>query len=403
MKRRHLFTFALVLPALAGCPDNSSTSDTDAATEGTGDNTAGTEPTTGTPENCDGITVSPVDESACMPEASDYMPRSNNSADDSWPACVSDMGPYTLVAGTPGAQARIVAYENIADLLWRKSSPTPEDFTAARDEYVIAEGLESRVSRREDLHVDPIPMSDWDPQVDSDKQCTVASNVTKYPERCVGPASIQPILDEAFAAGQAGEGDPDIHAARIHGALDWFLYLSIYKEANTCATETAEDCDATWAYYTGGQSIDAGIGLSAEVKAQSPGTHERIHDGIMAVRCWRELTKDVDTYPLLDALTPEQVDLFEQGWEQLDQALHRGLAVVVRGNMKAYIDAACAGEARAAIWADIIASAPGLQGEAARRDSANAKVLSDLWAMDAPTAADVAAGVVALDAIFPCP
>lgn len=403
MKLLNSCTLSLALVLATGCPGGGqeSASDTDAGSSGNASNS--TDPTGG--QDCSAVMVPAIDESSCMPLATDYMPRTNMSADDTWPACISDSGMYTLVAGTPGAQARIDAYEKIADALWRKQDPTPDDFTFARDQYVIPEGLESRISRREDLHEDPIPMDDpdWDPQVDADKQCTVAAIVAKYPKRCIGPTAIQPILDEAFAAGQAGTGDANINAARIHGALVWFIYLSTYKEANTCATETAEDCDATWAYYTGGQSIDAGIGMSAEVKAQSVTTHERIHDAILAVRCWRDLNKGaMSEYPLLPDLPQDQVDLFNQGWEQLDQGLHRGFAVVLRGHMQAYVDAACAGTPYAAEWAFLQAAAKGLQSEAERRDATNAAVLADLWAKAEPTAAEVAAGITALDTIFPC-
>lgn len=392
-----------VAASATACPGGGGTSDTE--TTGSTGGTA-TEPTStsGTPDNCEGLGIAAIDEGACKPEASDYTPRTNNSADDTWPACVSDMGPYMLVGGTPGTQARIDAYEKMADLLWRKQDPTKDDFTAARDQYVIPEGLESRLARREDLHVDPIPMADWDPQVDADKQCTVEANVSKYPARCIGPSTLAPIIDDAFAKGQLGEGDPNVHAARIHGALVWFLTLSIYKEANTCATAKAEDCDSAWAYYTGGESIEGGLGIAAEVRALSPNTHERVHDGIMAMRCWRDLTKDgMGNYPLLDMLTPEQQDLFEQGWEQVDQSLHRALAVIVRGHMEAFFDAACEGAARDAEWAFLSAVGPGLQLEADARDATGAAVLKALWANDAPTAADIAEGVTALDAIFPCP
>jgi hypothetical protein len=403
MRTTWTVALTLTLPALVACGDDggASASDTDATT---GDTSGGTEPTTGTPDNCEGIVVPMIDESSCQPEATDYQPRVDNSADDMWPACVADIGPYPLVEGTPSAQARIEAYEMMAGFLWRKSKPTSEDFTKARDQYVIAEGLESRVARREDLHEDPIPMAEWDPQVDPDKQCTITALVTKYPARCVGPSTISPIIEDAFMQGQMGQGDPDVHAARIHAALDWFLQLSTYKEANTCATVAAKDCDAAWAYYTGGATIDGGIGWSAEVRAASPSTHERIHDGLMAVRCWRDLNQDgMGGYPLLDTLPQDAVDQFNVGWEQLDQALHRGLAVTVRDQMSKFIDAACAGQTRTQIWNYLTVAGQGLQGEADRRNATEAKVLADLWAMDAPTAADVAAGITALDAIFPCP
>ncbi len=403
MKR---LTFCSFLLALApGCiiidgGDSDSATATDGGSTGNASNS--TDPTGGL--DCSAVMVPEIAEASCTPLTSDYTPRTNMSMDDSWPACISDSGTYTLVAGTPGAQARIDAYENIANALWRKKDPTPEDFTYARDQYVIPEGLESRVARREDLHAEPIPMSDWDPQVDSDKQCTVAANVTKYPARCIGPSAIQPALDAAFAAGQAGEGDANVHAAKIHAALAWFIYLSTYKEANTCATETAEDCDATWAYYTGGQSIDAGIGLSAEVKSQSVLTHERIHDGILAVRCWRDLNPGANNdYPLLETLPQEQQDLFAQGWEQLDQALHRGFAVVLRDHMKQYVDSACAGEYYAPHWAFIQTAGQGIQPEAERRNASMAAGLAELWAKSDPSPEEVAAGIAALDAIFPCP
>lgn len=396
-----LITCTVLLALGIGCTTESKSTDSDTDAGSTGNTTNSSDPTGGL--DCSAVMVAEIDESSCTPLATDYMPRTNMSADDMWPACVSDAGTYALIEGTPGAQARIEAYEQIADALWRKQDPTPEDFTFARDQYVIPQGLESRVARREDLHEDPIPMSDWDPQVDSDKQCTVGDNVTKYAKRCIGPSTIQPLLDEAFAAGQAGTGDPNVNAAKIHAALDWFIYLSTHKEANTCATFAAGDCDAAWAYYTGGQSIDAGIGMSAEVKSQSVTTHERIHDGILAVRCWRDLNAGPNSdFPLLETLPQDQQDLFAAGWEQLDQALHRGYALVIRDHMKRYLDNACAGEYYAAEWAFITTAGAGLQPEAERRDASKAAVLADLWAKTDASPEEVAAGIAAIDAIFPC-
>lgn len=427
---RHLALCTAVL-VLAACPADDPTTTDSPSTDGTTDSTTDTTdstagPTTDTPTGtteeptgttdtptgttdpttggaCEGIEIPGIDESGCEVLDSDYTPRTNNSADDAWPACVSDMGPYTLVDAQPSTIARVVAYENIADLLWRKADPTPDDFTAARNEYVLPEGLESRVVRREDLHYPPIPMQDWDPQVDPDKQCTVEDLAMKYPERCVGPALLKPLIDGAFAAGQSGEGDANVNAARIHGGLLWFLYVSVYKEANTCASVAPKDCDSAWAYYTGGEAIDAGIGMAAEVKALSGNAHERIHDGIMAVRCWRDIAQDMGMYPLLDAVPQDQQDLFDQGWEQLDQGLHRGYAVIIREHMQQYVDAACSSSETAALWAFLQVAGPVLDREAQERDAANAKVLSDLWAADGPAPEDVAAAITALDAIFPCP
>jgi hypothetical protein len=413
------FALCTAIFALAACKAEDPTTTESPTTDATTDTTTATEAPTGTTADeptsttdddptyagaCDGLTIPVIDESSCKPLATDYTPRSNNSADDMWPACVSDSGPYTLVDKSPSTIARIVAYENIAELLWRNGEPTPADFTAARNEYVLAEGLESRVVRREDLHYPPIPEAEWDPQVDPDKQCTVTDLATKHAQRCVGPALMQPLIDGAFAAGQAGEGDPKVHAARIHAGLLWFLYLSTYKEANTCATVAPKDCDSAWSYYTGGEPLEGGIGMAAEVLAISDNTHARIHDGIMAVRCWRDINQDdMGMYPLLDAVSKDQQDLFERGWEQLDQGLHRGFALIVRDHLRQYVNAICDGADADGLWAFLQVAGPVLGREAQERDPVKATILADLWASTSPSPSDIALAITALDEIFPCP
>lgn len=388
------------LALTTGCPaddpmETASTSDSDATTDGTD--------TTGEPDpTCEGLEVPTLNETTCTPQASDYMPRTNMSADDSWPACVSDDGQYNLVDTTPSSVARVEAYEMIADLLWRgDAAPTAADFTAARDVYVTPEGLESRLVRREDLHYEEVPMEDWDPLVDADKQCSVEANYTKYPDRCAGPATISPLIVDAFAAGQNGD-DPAINAAKIEAALLWFLYISVYKESNTCATSKAKDCDSSWAYYTGGFQQDGGIGLAGRVMSESPESHARIFDGILAVRCWRDLTADGDMYPLLEELDAADQQLFQQGWEQLDQALHRGYARVVRARMETMISNTCDGSGTAADWAFLQVAGPVLDREATERGAPEAGTLSALWKMDTPSAQNLADGIAALDAVFPC-
>ncbi len=396
-------------PTTSTSTTNEPTTDTPTTNELTTDTTTVTATdVTGDPtgDPCDALLITPIDESACEVLASDYQPRVNMSKDDTWEACVVDGGVYKQVdAKVPGSAARVMAYEAIADLLWRGETPTKEDFTAARDAYITPEGLESRMVRREDMHYPGIPMNEWDPQVDSDKQCTVEALVKKYPDRCVGPALLSPLIDEAFAAGQTGEGDPDVHAARIHAVLDYFLYLSVYKEANTCVTVTGADCDSAWAYYNGGQSIDAGIGIAGTLREASQNTHERIHDGILAVRCWRDLNQVNGMYPLLDTLDDDAKALFAQGWEQLDQALHRGMALLVRQQLVRYLEGTCLdGETKLpAVWAYLQVAGPALQLEADGRDAGQAAALKTLWAAETPTLAEAQAGLAAIDAIFPCP
>jgi len=404
----------LLLPLLACKADDPTETDslnetgTSGASVGTtADTTTDTTPTTGEPMDCSQIEIPAIDESACVPLATDFQPRTN-AGGDMWPTCAGDVVTYQPVdPKTPGSAARVDAYVAMAALLWDANDlPSPDDFTAARDQYVIGEGLESRLNRRDDMHYPEIPMAEWDPQVDSDKQCTVAALATKYSDRCVGPAKMKPIIDQAFVDGQTATGDARVNAAKIHATLDWFLYLSVYKETNTCATVKPADCDSAWAYYTGLAPISSGKALSAEVLAASQNAHERIWDGILAARCWRDLAQDdMGNYPLLEMTEPAVQDLFALGWEQVDQALHRGLAVVVRQQALGYMQALCGeGDVYApAAWAYLQIAGPALQREAAERDAAQAKILADLWASDSPTAQDVADGIAVLDAIFPCP
>ncbi|MEE9382570.1 MAG: hypothetical protein V3V08_04065 [Nannocystaceae bacterium] len=346
------------------------------------------------------IALPPVDGGTCPPLAQDYQPRTNASADDTWPPCVTDDGAYHLVADTPSSIARVEAAETVAGILWRNGPPTPTQFTEARDQYSMEEGLESRLVRREDLHYPPIPMADWVDGVDADKQCTIAANVTKYPDRCAGPAKIGPMIRDAFAAGQRGEGHPAVLAARIEAGLLWFLYLSAHKECFTC-TLKAKDCDSCWAYYTGGYDRGGGIGLSGAVRAISDPSHQAIWDGFTAVRCWRDLYPDA-AYPTWEEVPPEGQALHATGWEQLDNAVLRGLAVVMRDRMATYAGVCGTNEARAP-WAFLQIAGPVMDREARDRDPIAADDLAVLWAHDAPTASEIMDGITALDAVFPCP
>ena len=395
-----LFTSALLMGCAANDPaDTDSGTDRDSDSDGT---------TAGPVEDysCDDLMLPCVDESACGPKASDYQPRTNMSADDSWPACVSDGGTYQLVSDPPGSIARVMAFEEMANLLWRNSStPTADDFTMARTQYLIEQGLWSRATRREDLHYPEIPMSEWSDQVDADKQCTIPELWQKYPDRCVGPALIDPTIDENLQAGQDGNGDPWVNAAKVEAALVWFLYLSVYKEANTCATVAAKDCDSAWAYYTGGNSD--GLGIATYIRAASQNTHDRIMDGLLAVRCWRDLNPPDpnmdDMWPLLDAVPQDQFDLFQQGWEQLDNALHRGYAVIVRERLIDHIGRVQNGVDTAPSWAFLQIAGPVLNREATERGAPEAGTLAALWQSDGSDEATLAAGLDALDAAFPCP
>lgn len=378
---------------LGGCPGD----DTGAEGSGTGtgaDTGSGTESVDSSGGDCvpSDEEVPPLDLGGCAPGANDYQPTVNGSADDAWPACVNDDGGYTPIE-TPSTVARVEAWEMIRTIF--AAGTTPEDFTAAREQYTIAEGIESRLLRREDVHYPEIPEEDQDPTVAFDRQCTIAANMAAYPDRCAGPAKIAPLINEAFAAGQTGEGDPAVHAARIDAAIEWFMYLSVFKEpTHSCPkVDKGGDCDSGWAYYNGGTDRGSPLGYGADVRALSPQTNERIFDGIAAMRCWR------DTYPP-DMDADETDPFFAHGRDQLDRANNHGAAVILRDRLAQQL--ACSEDAEAN-WAWIQVFGQAIVKPAQDTDATHAATWEALIANDAPTAEDVLAGAAALDALFPCP
>ena len=378
--------FGLLALALCtwGCDDSG-------ADDGGGDTDGETDGAEGMVYAC-GELVDEGDLAACSPNANDYQP----GGEDAYDACVTDDGTYTLVDSTPSSIARVEAYEEVLTILAGDSSS--DGFTAARTKYSEDEGLESRLQRREDLHFPEIPMSDWDPGVDSDKQCTVEANVAAYPERCAGPSSIAPIMNEAFAAGQNGEGDAAVHIARIEAAGLWFMYLSVYKEANTCFTSKAKDCDSAWAYYTGGFDRSGGIGMAADVLAVSEDAHNAIWDGFSAFRCIRDLNP-ADESPSIGDLDMDNQALLCGAQSQLTTALDYGLAMVVRARLEAFAQLADA-EAEAA-WAGLEIIGLVLDRAGNERDATAYASLQSFWAAGQPT--DVSDAIATLDAVFSCP
>ncbi|MBL4687411.1 MAG: hypothetical protein JKY37_22635 [Nannocystaceae bacterium] len=378
-----LLGLALGTPA---CGDSDDDGQDDVADEGDSDEGSDC---VATPQ----ATFPEVNESACVPSATDYVP----GTDDPYDACATDDGKYHLVEGTPSSVARVEAYDEIVALL--AGRPSPDDFVTARTVYALDEGLESRLLRREDLHHPAIPESDFDSDFEDDKQCSSPLNVEKHADRCAGPAKIAPLINEAFLAGVEGTGAPEVHAARIEAAGLWFIALSVYKEANTCITK-AKDCDSSWAYYSGGFDRAGGIGLAAEARALSELAHNRVFDGVSAVRCWRELYP-IETYPLRSDLDETGERLLSDALEQLDNAIWYSLARIVRDRLENQ-DAVC-GEEAEANWAFIEILDPVLDLEASARGATEAASLLALWANPEPSASDLEAGVAANDAVFPCP
>lgn len=321
----------------------------------------------------------------CEPATTDYLPRVDGSAGDDWPACVSDDNAYHPIETTIGSIARVAAFEQIADLLWRRAGPpSPADFTNARVIYVDPNGLDSRVQRREDLHYPPVPAAEG--------ACTERGVPERFPERCAGPGRILPILNDAFVRGTAGT-DPLVQAARIEAALLWFLYLSPYKEAHTC-TDTPRDCDSAWAYYTGGEDRSGGLGLAAYVRALDAETHDRVWDGLLAVRCWKNLDNE--------AGVSTDLAMRDRAIAQMDRAALRGVALIVRDRLDDLAAAAGDAERRAhAAFAGILGAV--LDREATARDPVAAAVLRTELGRSDPATIDLEAAKEAIDALFPCP
>jgi hypothetical protein len=318
---------------------------------------------------------------ACAPLSTDYQPRAAASAQDAWPACISDDNTYHRLYDSISTVGRVAAFEYIADMLWRGGKvPTVEDFTQARLRYTESEGLGSRVERREDIHYPPAPAA-----------CNSSASIPpEYPDRCVGPAKLRPLINESFAAGMKGES-PRVNAARIEAALLWFLYVSPLSEVMTCTNKTA-DCDSAWAYYTAGTARGEPGGLARYIQELAPETHERAYDATLAVRCWRDL----------DRATPAtQLQLRNQALAQLDKAMMRGISVIAR---QRFLELACtSGEAKEARWAFLKVLVPLMERELRARDGAQADALLAQVEKAGSEQVDVQAAVATLDALFSCP
>jgi hypothetical protein len=318
------------------------------------------------------------DPTGCEPLANDYLPRAAGMGEDAWPACISDDNDYHIVNPSIGALGRVAAFEDISVLLGFGGGkvPSPQDFLDARLRYTEEQGIESRVVRREDEHYPPAPAACRDLSPEQQAQ---------YPDRCVGPVKIRPILNAAFEAGIQGE-DAVANASRIEGALLWFFYISSFKEATTCAA-AAQDCDSMWAKYTGGEDREGGLGLARYVKPRSQMAHDRIWDGLLAVRCWRDLDN-----PMGEAMN---LELRDQARAQLDRALLFGVAQIVSQRV---------GELPSEpAWQSTKILAQVLGREATLRDPTQAENLRAELATDDASAVDPAVVIQAIDALFPCP
>jgi hypothetical protein len=313
---------------------------------------------------------------SCARPTTDFDPA--NTAGDGWPACVSDGNVYVPFEANVSALSRVAAFEQIRALLGFGTAKvaSPDDFLQARVLYSQDQGIESRVARREDEHYPPATKLCRD----MNEQELAANR-----DRCVGPAVLRPLLNDAFTKGIAGEA-PSLQAARVEAALLSWLYFSIFKEA-TSARDAAKDVDSMWAKYSGGIAREAAthVGLARYVRALSPETHERIYDGLLAVRCWR----DLDNPTGVASNTALQI----KARDQLERALLRGIALVVMQRAEAASECRTASETVRILGGFLVR-------EAKTRDLAKGDRLQSAIAAGPINVADVRA---LLGDLFPCP
>jgi hypothetical protein len=370
-----LVTLLVAAAALAACESS------DPAENGLSNGGGGGASSAATCDADQGRTV--LDAPSCKALATDYSPA-NGSKDDAWAACVSDDGAYHPFNASVGSNARIAAFDEISALLGfgGLKVPTPQDFLDAKVAYSQPEGLQSRVARREDTHYPPLE------QGGKEVACNaVDAAVWKaHPDRCVSQAQIQPLIEAALNDGAKGV-DPVMNAARVEAGLLWFSYVSVFKEIETCGTEDKEDCDSATGYYGGVQTRENPIGFGKYVKALSPQAHDRVWDGFLAVRCWRDLDQ---------AMPLGNVAMREQAQQEVDRATLRGLALIVRERLQNAPGCGVAAETFRVLGKVLLRAAK-------ERDAAKAATLEAEVAKADASTIDVKAATDAIDALFPCP
>ena len=330
----------------------------------------------------------------CTHAATDYEPRQSMSMNDQWAACAPDSyytsKTFPLVVGPAapgGGIGRVNAWEDVAQKLWRSGRvPTRQDFEDALVIYGTADGISSRVVRRQDVHYADIPNN-------TKTRCTEPGVTEMYPDRCVGPGKLIPIVNQAFEAAINNGLEPLSQSARIEAALIWFFYASVLAEQFTCR-DTPEDCDSVWSHYNSAKAVDSTMqtGLARYYQELSAETHSRVFDGVLAINCWRHL----DTAPLATDMA-----LYSRAQGQIDVALLRGLALILRERLS---NLTCStGEVQKAHLAFVNTLAPFLDRAARAIDPAKADTLKAQTSMTDAGQVNVPMAVAALDGLFACP
>ncbi len=319
--------------------------------------------------------------------ANDCGPNADDYPGAAWPDCIADDGQWHLTGSNaesgnpPSSQARIASFETMSNLLvCGEGIPSSEAFLDARMEYAIDNGLDSRVQRRYDAHLE---------RPEDDINCRGEDHGERFPEYCIGPGRILPSLTSAFIDGSEGQ-EPMSSAARVEAGLLWFFYVSTYKEAYSCKS-TAKDCDSAWAYYGAGQTADApAVGLAKYVQRIDTYSHTRVFDALLAIRCWRDLDSAEES---------EDENMHNRALAQLDTALDHALAVILINRVERVLDAD--GATDSADWAFLGILGPVIDRAARTIDPERADQLLALW--DSGTREAGITIVSLLEGLFPCP
>ena len=313
------------------------------------------------------------------PASTDHSSRDTSQDLAQWHSCLATPKAYEPFEDSISTIGRIQGYESIADLLWRKPSPTPDDFTQANLIYVTEEGLDSRVSRREDEHFPPVTDA-----AGQTLQCRDEGVPARDPERCVGPATLRPALLEALTKGANGEDSPTHLATRIEANLQWFLVISVYKEARTCI-DTKKDCDSSYAYYTGGDPTGLEVGLAKAVSQVDMAANQSVLRAIQGLGCWRTID---------GTDTAQNTALADRATAYLDDTLFHAASTLMLERLKT-------APPTPTDWTWVQTFGRYLAQTAGAKTPANAGTLSPLLAPADPADADVPALKAQLMALFP--
>ncbi len=334
---------------------------------------------------------------------------------------------FSMSAAAPGRIRAIDALDRAGGFFDPTRDPAPSEFAlmAAPDGgadtsangLFTSTGIGTRYQRRADEHY-AVPAGLTLSATYQDF-CGVSANAMANGDYCAGPVALNPVLTASLAAGLSGTGSARVHAARIQGTLQWWEFISSYKESLTCAP-VAADCDSAFGYYGGGAGRNDATqyGLARALVAMGDtgrAVHDRIYDALQAVRCWRDMDGGRAMPPT--AATNEM--LREQARLQLDRALTRGMVLILQSRLRQFAGTDAdpgrtAERAAHAAWLGVVAPlfANGLQRWSrgwwsTQRASASmgviTRLVTELSAGEMMTTTQAGRAAADIEALFPCP